>query len=101
MGLSTFLQAIHDTSEFIQRLLEFLNALLVAVEALHIGFRLQQMLDLCHLQDKIFRVSNLKISEKYARKENIEIGVNIVLNVMATLGLMFETFLPLTERNAF
>lgn len=101
MGLSTFLQAIHDTSEFIQRLLEFLLAFSMSVECFHMGVRLQQLLDLFDLQDRIFHVSNLRIYKKYARKENIEMGINITLNVMATLGLMFETVLPLTERNAF
>lgn len=101
MMLSTFFESIHDTSEFIQRYLEFIVGSTCTAEAFHIGFRLKQVLQLFNLQESVFHVTNESIYRKYTRIENIELGILIFCDVLVIFVLMFETFLPVTERNTF
>ncbi|KAL1450468.1 hypothetical protein WDU94_002833 [Cyamophila willieti] len=97
----TFIYAIHDIAEFLQRLLESAAIITYVTEAIHASFRLKELTDLFALQNRLFTVSDRKIYGEYLRKENLEVNILIVFIILTNLGLVLETMMPMSERTLY
>ncbi|XP_026679307.1 uncharacterized protein LOC113467372 isoform X2 [Diaphorina citri] len=98
---STFLYAIHDVSEFLQRFYESILLLLFFGELFVIKMRFHDVLELFHLQEHFYKISNRNIHRKYVMMESIELAVVFVINTVTSLTMLIEPFLPISERNIF
>ncbi|KAI5741202.1 hypothetical protein M8J76_011409 [Diaphorina citri] len=101
LATTSFIYAIHDLSEFLQRILESISITTFSSELVYYNLRLGKLIELFDLQEQLFKVSNVRIHRKYLLLEWIELAVVLLLNVLLTGGLLMEPFLPMTERNMF
>uniref|UniRef100_A0A8D8R7V6 Odorant receptor n=1 Tax=Cacopsylla melanoneura TaxID=428564 RepID=A0A8D8R7V6_9HEMI len=99
--VSTFIYSINDMPEFLQRLLETVLMVTYFGEIVHCTIRWGQIIELFDLQDQVFSVSNRKIYNEYRRKEDLEMKIGILFNVLTVLGLILETMMPLSERTLY
>ncbi|KAL1461268.1 hypothetical protein WDU94_013185 [Cyamophila willieti] len=98
---NTVFYAVHDLTEFLQKLLESAIASVYVGEIFICKFQIDLIINMFDLQDEIFSVSNWKIYKKFVRKENFEISVLLLIGIIIVLGITLETILPLSDRTLY
>lgn len=97
----TFVYAIHDLPEFLQRLFESVLVVTCVVDLVFYNFKYDEITELFDLQEKVFKVSDKKIHRKYLTIEFFEVGVFFACSIFSMVGILSETFLPVSERNLY
>ncbi|KAI5751258.1 hypothetical protein M8J77_005828 [Diaphorina citri] len=96
---STFIHAIRDLPEFLQRLYESALVSSCVVDFVFYNTRLNQIIELFDLQEEVFKVTNKKIHRKYLKMEFYEVGMFLVFCILMLVGLLSQTFLPRSDEN--
>ncbi|KAI5747606.1 hypothetical protein M8J77_016438 [Diaphorina citri] len=94
----TFIFAIQDLSEFLQRLFESAFSATCAVDFLFYIFKLEEIIELFDVQERVYTVTNKRIHRKYLVQEYREVIMYFVTTGLVMVGLLIETVLPVSGR---
>lgn len=96
---SAFIYAIHDRSEFLQRLFEALAMFMFVTVGFLIKLKLGAILTLySYLKNKIIAKANKNIYDSCKRKVILILRVNLILCICLVVGFILDTWLPITPR---
>lgn len=95
---STFIYSIHDLSEFLQRLLECLSDITILSTIFYYNVLMKEVIELLDLQEKEFKVSNIKIHKKYILQEQKFLAIAFLFSICVSTSFLIETILPKSER---